>query len=131
MRTSTSVMLLLTGAILAFAVHGDPPYLDLQLAGLIVMAAGVARLWLRSGSDWVREGGEMLRTLLDESAPRPAGEIRVPLEELMAAGCPDARPDARPDVWAAQEGHEEQVRVHAAAPEVTKDGHASNPTQAW
>jgi hypothetical protein len=55
MRTASCLTLLAIGAILTFAVTGHPSFLNLQVAGLVIMATGVAGLFLpRRGSGWLR-----------------------------------------------------------------------------
>lgn len=46
MKTATSLALIAIGAILTFAIAGHPSFLNLQVAGVVVMATGVAGLVL-------------------------------------------------------------------------------------
>src|SRR5260370_21385028 len=78
MRTASCLTLLAIGAILTFAVTGHPSFLNLQVAGLVIMAAGVAGLFLpRRGSGWLRR-----RTVLRKGTRGPvvgeAGEPAIP-----------------------------------------------------
>lgn len=51
MRVGSSVFLIALGAILAFAVNADIPFISLDLIGYILMAAGVLGLiWVLVGS---------------------------------------------------------------------------------
>jgi len=72
MRTATCLALVAIGAILTFAVTGSPSHLNLQIAGVIVMATGVAGLFLRKPRNgWLRR-----RTVLRRSAGGPvAGHV--------------------------------------------------------
>lgn len=55
MRTATSLTLVAIGAILAFAVTAHPSWLNLQVAGVVIMLVGVAGLILnRTGYGWLR-----------------------------------------------------------------------------
>jgi hypothetical protein len=54
MRTATCLTLLAVGAILTFAVTGHPRFINVQVAGLVVMATGAAGLLMpRGGSGWL------------------------------------------------------------------------------
>lgn len=54
MRTATCLTLLAIGAILAFAITGHPSFLNVQVAGLVIMATGLAGLLLpRRGRAWL------------------------------------------------------------------------------
>jgi|ERR1700735_248862 len=53
MRTATSLTLVALGAILTFAVTASPSFLNLQIAGVVIMLVGIAGLLLhREG--WLR-----------------------------------------------------------------------------
>jgi hypothetical protein len=56
MKTVTSLTLIAIGAIFTFAVTAHPSFLNLQVAGLVVMATGVAGLLLprRGPEGWLR-----------------------------------------------------------------------------
>lgn len=55
MRVGTGLTLLAIGAILAFAVSGSPPYWNLQITGLVLIATGLAALLIpRQGYGWLR-----------------------------------------------------------------------------
>jgi hypothetical protein len=55
MKTATSLALVAIGAILTFAVTTSPSWLNLQIAGLVIMATGVAGLFLRKRTQgWLR-----------------------------------------------------------------------------
>jgi hypothetical protein len=55
MKTATGLTLIAIGAVLAFAVNGHPWFLNLQIAGWIIMVIGVIGLSIpRSGYGWLR-----------------------------------------------------------------------------
>ena len=55
MRTATGLALVAIGAILAFAVTASPSFLNLQVAGWILILTGVAGLLVpRRGYGWLR-----------------------------------------------------------------------------
>jgi hypothetical protein len=55
MRTATGLALVAIGAILAFAVRTSPSFLNLQVAGWVLMLTGVAGMFIpRRGSGWLR-----------------------------------------------------------------------------
>jgi hypothetical protein len=141
MKARTAVVLCIAGAVLTFAVSGHPAAVDLRLAGVILMLTGAAGLWPRGGNEWLRLAGARLRQFVDEAAP--ARGDRVPLEELLstrstlrlggvvlARGTTPVAPADGADVWTAQAGHQEPMRVLPGPQEVTRDGEASERTQA-
>ena len=55
MKTATGLTLIALGAVLAFAVNGHPWFLNLQIAGWILMAIGlIGMLVPRRGYGWLR-----------------------------------------------------------------------------
>jgi hypothetical protein len=55
MRTATCLTLLAIGAIFAFAITATPSFLNIHVAGWVIMATGVAGLLLpRRGQGWLR-----------------------------------------------------------------------------
>lgn len=55
MRIGTGLSLLAVGAILAFAVKGSPPYWNLQITGLVLIATGLAAILIpRQSYGWLR-----------------------------------------------------------------------------
>jgi hypothetical protein len=55
MRTATGLTLIAIGAIFTFAVTAHPSFLNLQIAGVVIMATGVAGLVLRKPAQgWLR-----------------------------------------------------------------------------
>jgi hypothetical protein len=89
MKTATSLALVAIGAILTFAVTATPSYLNLQIAGVIVMATGVAGLFLRKPSNgWLRR-----RTILRRGTGGPVvghvDETRYPPYVMLNPGAGD------------------------------------------
>jgi len=67
MRTATGLALIAIGAIFTFAVTTSPSFLNLQIAGVVIMATGVAGLFLRRPAQgWLRR-----RTVLRRGAGGP------------------------------------------------------------
>jgi hypothetical protein len=67
MRTATGLALIAIGAIFTFAVTASPSFLNLQIAGVVIMATGVAGLFLRRPAQgWLRR-----RTVLRRGAGGP------------------------------------------------------------
>jgi hypothetical protein len=55
MRTATGLTLVAIGAILAFAVTGQPPFLNLHITGCVIILTGVAGMLIpRRGYGWLR-----------------------------------------------------------------------------
>jgi hypothetical protein len=56
MRTASCLTLIAVGAIFTFAVAAHPSFLNLQIAGVVIMATGVAGLLLgrRGQQGWLR-----------------------------------------------------------------------------
>jgi hypothetical protein len=72
MRTATCLTLLAVGAILTFAITGHPSFLNVQVAGLVVMATGVAGLLLpRRGHAWLHR-----RTVVRPDSASPVSRRR-------------------------------------------------------
>jgi hypothetical protein len=72
-KTASGLTLLAIGAVLAFAVHGHPWFLNLQVCGWIIMVIGVAGMFVpRSGYGWLR------RQVVTRTGPdgRPRVSIR-------------------------------------------------------
>ncbi|HTZ27117.1 MAG TPA: hypothetical protein VMC83_24200, partial [Streptosporangiaceae bacterium] len=65
--TATSLALIAIGAIFTFAVTAHPSFLNLQIAGVVIMATGIAGLFLRKPTQgWLRR-----RTTLRRGARGP------------------------------------------------------------
>lgn len=122
MRAGTAVFFWIAGGVLTFAVSAHPAAVDIRLVGVILMLTGVAGLWPRvGGTAWLLLNRSRLRQYVDAAAPVQG--VRVPLDDLLSAARV-ATPAGR-NVWAAQGGHEDPVRVLAFPPEVTSDDEAS------
>jgi hypothetical protein len=73
-KTATGLTLIAIGAVLAFAVHGHPWFLNLQVCGWIIMLIGVIGLAIpRSGYGWLRRRMVVRRT--------PTGAQRVGIQQ--------------------------------------------------
>lgn len=88
MRTATGLTLVAIGAILTFAVTAHPSFLNLQVAGVVIMIVGVAGLFLRKPSQgWLRR-----RTILRRGAAGPVvgqvDEKRYPPYVMLNPGVP-------------------------------------------
>jgi hypothetical protein len=73
MRTASCLTLIAIGAIFTFAITGHPSFLNLQIAGVVIMATGVAGLFLprRGQQGWLRR-----RTILRRGTRGPiVGEV--------------------------------------------------------
>ena len=86
MRTATGLALIAIGAILTFAVTAHPSFLDLQVAGIVIMLTGVAGLFLPKPSyGWLRR-----RTILRRSPRGPVvghvDETRYPPYVMLNPG---------------------------------------------
>jgi len=90
MRTATGLTLVAIGAILTFAVTGHPGFLNLQVAGVVIMVVGVAGLFLRKpGQGWLRR-----RTILRRGVAGPVvghvDEKRYPPYVMLNPGSADS-----------------------------------------
>ena len=88
MRTATGLTLVAIGAILTFAVTAHPSFLNLQVAGVVIMAVGVAGLFLRKPAQgWLRR-----RTILRRGPGGPivgrVDEKRYPPYVMLNPGSP-------------------------------------------
>jgi hypothetical protein len=94
MKTATGVTLLVIGGILLFAVHGSPGFVNLHVAGLVLVIAAAAGLGLpRQRAGWGRRRANALKTLLTPPDIDTVDGTRVPLEDLL--GVPSRRRLAR------------------------------------
>ena len=68
MKTATGLILLASGAVLAFAVSGHPSWLNIQVVGWVIMLTGAAGLLIpNSGYAAVRR--RIVRKAVDPSGP--------------------------------------------------------------
>jgi hypothetical protein len=87
MRTASCLTLIAIGAILTFAVTGHPGFLNLQIAGVVIMATGVAGMVIprRNQPGWLRR-----RTILRRGPRGPVigrvDETRPPLYVMLNPG---------------------------------------------
>ena len=79
MRTAPGLALIAIGAILAFAVSSSPSFLNLQVAGWVIMLTGVAGIVVpRRGYGWMRRRVVVVR--------RPRGVAMEPRGGRRALG---------------------------------------------
>jgi hypothetical protein len=89
MRTATCLTLIAIGAIFAFAVTAHPSFLNLQIAGVVIMATGVAGLFIprRNQPGWLRR-----RTILRRGPQGPVvgrvDETRLPPYVMLNPAAP-------------------------------------------
>jgi hypothetical protein len=87
MRTASSLTLIAIGAIFTFAVTAHPSFLNLQIAGVVIMATGVAGMLLprRNQQGWLRR-----RTILRRGSRSPivseVDETRLPPYVMLNPG---------------------------------------------
>jgi hypothetical protein len=87
MRTASCLTLIAIGAIFTFAVTAHPSFLSLQIAGVVIMATGVAALLIprRSQQGWLRR-----RTILRTGPRGPilgrVDETRLPSYVMLNPG---------------------------------------------
>jgi hypothetical protein len=115
MRTSTGLIVVAVGAILAFAVQGSPSWFSFQIAGWVIMLTGVAGMVLsRRHYGWLRWPDALRRpratVVKPDSGPRAlaAGEV---LHQPPDPGTP--LPELRPS---AAETTAEQIIPGTAQP---------------
>jgi hypothetical protein len=96
MRTATGLTLVAIGAILTFAVTAHPSFLNLQVAGVVIMIVGVAGLFLRKPAQgWLRR-----RTILRRDGTGPVvgrvDEKRYPPYVMLNPGAPGVSEERGP-----------------------------------
>jgi hypothetical protein len=107
MKIATSLTLLAIGAILTFAITASPSFLNLQVAGVIVMAVGVAGLLIprRGQQGWLRR-----RMVLRAGSGPVVGHV----EETRYPPYVMVNPDADEPT----DGHPEPGDITSAIPDV-------------
>jgi hypothetical protein len=90
MKTATCLALIAIGAILTFAVTAHPSFLNLQVAGIVIVLTGVAGLFLPKPSQgWLHR-----RTILRRGPRGPVGghveETRYPPYVMLNPGAEDS-----------------------------------------
>ncbi len=137
MRTASCLTLIAVGAIFTFAVTAHPSFLNLQVAGVVIMATGVAGLFLprRNQQGWLRR-----RTVLRRGARGPVvGEVdetRLPPYAVLNPGSsaqesngeqprdltmPEATHETVPDLPAAEQNYVVVDDSPTAASEVVEE----------
>jgi hypothetical protein len=83
MRTSTGLTVTAVGAILLLAVRIPVPWLSLKIAGLIIMATGLAGLGIpQQVGGWLRHNQDRVMETFDP-VPDADDAPRVPLDSLL------------------------------------------------
>jgi hypothetical protein len=78
MRTAIGLVILAAGAILTFAVSAQVPGINLRLAGLIIMATGIAELIAPSrAAAWLRRHGPLSGEVQEPPADEPEDPMEV------------------------------------------------------
>jgi hypothetical protein len=95
MRTATGLALIAIGAILTFAITAHPSFLNLQVAGIVIMLTGVAGLFLPKPSQgWLRR-----RTVTRRGSRGPAvrrvDETRHPPYVMLSPAAEDVGHNGR------------------------------------
>jgi hypothetical protein len=129
MKKATSLTLIAIGAILTFAVTASPSFLNLQVAGVVIMATGVAGLFLPKPSQgWLRR-----RTVLRRGARGPVvggvDEQRYPPYVMLNPGAdPDQSNGHQPGDLTAADAVEPQERDDTAPiPDLPAEDLAAEP----
>jgi hypothetical protein len=110
MRTASCLTLIAVGAIFTFAITSSPSFLNLQIAGVIIMLTGVAGLVLpRPSTGWLRR-----RTILRRSPRGPVvgtvDEQRYPPYVMLNPGAdPGPKDERQPGDFSAEEEPTETV----------------------
>jgi hypothetical protein len=110
MRTASCLTLIAVGAIFTFAISASPSFLNLQVAGVIIMLTGVAGLLLpKPATGWLRR-----RTVLRRGARGPVvgsvDEQRLPPYVMLnPAAEPDTPEERQPGDLSRDEVVEETI----------------------
>jgi hypothetical protein len=131
MKTATGLALIAIGAILTFAVTAHPSFLNLQVAGIVIMLTGVAGLFLPKPSHgWLRR-----RTILRRGSRGPVvghvDETRYPPYVMLNPGAEDSGHNGRQpgDLTTAEAGEaaEETAPVADLPPDVLAEDVTAEP----
>jgi hypothetical protein len=103
MKTATGLTLVAIGAILAFAVKAHPHFLNLHVAGWVIMLTGLVGIFVpRRGYGWLRghvvvkRGARVPVASGETSAPPYVVLDTTPLPERDASASGAAAPDGLP-----------------------------------
>jgi hypothetical protein len=112
MKTATGLTLVAIGAIFAFAVTAHPSFINLQIAGWVIMVTGVVGMAIpRRGYGWLR------RRVVVRQPPQPAGGKRP---AAIAGTVVDGQPEPGSVAAPPAEGETpEQAPPGAASPQET------------
>lgn len=124
MRTASCLTLIAVGAIFTFAITSSPSFLNLQIAGVIIMLTGVAGLLLpKPSAGWLRR-----RTILRRGPRGPVvgtvDEQRYPPYVMLnPAAEPDAQEERQPgDLTRGEEVAETIPTVTDVPPQRSRSG---------
>lgn len=124
MRTASCLTLIAVGAIFTFAITSSPSFLNLQIAGVIIMLTGVAGLLLpKPSAGWLRR-----RTILRRGPRGPVvgtvDEQRYPPYVMLnPAAEPDAQEERQPgDLTRGEEVAETIPTVTEVPPQRRRSG---------
>ena len=107
MKTATGLTLVAIGAILAFAVTAHPSFLNLQVAGWVIMAVGIAGFFVpQRGYGWLRRRVVVRRgnrpvTRVEETRDHNYVELNpgeIGDGDPVVTDPPPARPTARSEI---------------------------------
>jgi hypothetical protein len=126
MKTASCLTLLAVGAILTFAVTSSPSFLNLQVAGVVIMATGICGLFLRKPAQgWLRR-----RTVLHDARRQVVGhvdETRYPPYVMLNPGAePEETHTRQPgDLTATEAADPGSETVPDLSAEATANGRAA------
>lgn len=107
MKTATGLALVAIGAILAFAVTAHPSYLNLQVAGWVIIIVGIVGIFVpQRGYGWLRRRvivrrGNRPVTRVEETRDHDYVELNpgeIGVGDTVVTDQPPARPAARSEI---------------------------------
>ena len=108
MKTGMGLALIGIGAIFAFAVRGDPSFLNLHIAGYVIMIIGILGLAIpRRGYGWV--GRRMFVRQTNWRPGRRVEEVNYPAYDRNAANTPVRASLPAPGAYAGPEAAKTEV----------------------
>jgi hypothetical protein len=126
MRTASCLTLIAIGAILTFAVSGSPGWLNIQVAGVVIMATGIAGLFIRRPSQgWLRR-----RTVLRDRRQRVVGQVsetRYPPYVMLQPGATPGNGHQPGDLTSPAPAEDTAVDLAASEPVTGEDDAPDTP----